>query len=64
VRFMALILAACALAACADDVVMKNPKTGETTTCPGTPGGVNPWSQNYACAAAHAAQGWRTISEP
>jgi len=63
-RYLTPIVLACLLGGCASDVAMKDPKTDETTICPGTPGGVNPWSQNYACAAALAAQGWRRVNPP
>lgn len=57
-RCLILILTACALTACAGDVAMKNPRTGETETCRQSLMGLDPWSQTYACAAGYAAQGW------
>jgi hypothetical protein len=42
---------------CARDVVMLNPRTGETAVCPASP--LNPWSQQQACVGDHIAQGWR-----
>ena len=59
-----LMLAAALLSGCAQDVTMWNPRTNETRVCPGTPGGVDPYSQNYACAAGLAAQGWRQTNQP
>jgi hypothetical protein len=61
-RYFILCLAAAALAACAQDVAMRDPTTGQTVTCPG--GGVNPWSQNYSCAAGLAMQGWARTGAP
>jgi len=59
-----MLIALVGLAACAPDVAMTNPKTGERVVCAGTPGGVNPWSQSYACAAGLAAQGWVRAEKP
>jgi len=42
---------------CARDVVMLNPRTGDTALCPASP--LNPWSQQQACVGDHIAQGWR-----
>lgn len=62
-RYLVLCLAAAGmLAGCAQDVAMRDPKSGATVTCPG--GGVNPWSQNYACAAGLAMQGWTRPNAP
>jgi hypothetical protein len=62
-RFVVLCLAAAGgLAACAQDVAMRDPRSGQAVTCAG--GGVNPWSQNYACAAGLAMQGWTRPSAP
>jgi hypothetical protein len=63
-RPVILILATCLLGACAQDVTMWNPRTNETRICSGSPGGIDPYSQNYACAAGLAAQGWRQINQP
>lgn len=58
-RFAALLAGLCLLSGCIDrDVVMVNPRTGETATCEGAPGGVNPWSQTMACVTDREAQGW------
>jgi hypothetical protein len=64
VRYTILMIATWALVACASDVTMHNPRTGETKICRGAPGGIDPWSQNYSCAANLAAQGWRQITDP
>jgi hypothetical protein len=61
VRYLTLCLVACALAACAQNVAMRDPRTEQTLPCPG--GGVDPWSQNYACAAGLAMQGWSRVNE-
>jgi hypothetical protein len=61
-RFLTLILAAAALAACASDVQMQDPRSGETATCAQSLGGWDPWSQTYACAARHMEQGWVVTS--
>jgi hypothetical protein len=42
---------------CAGNVVMLNPRTGETTTCRAS--SLNPWSQQEACVGDHIAQGWK-----
>ena len=57
-RYAALIVLGCLIAGCADDIVMQNPRTGETATCAQSFAGSDPWSQTYACAAARAEQGW------
>jgi hypothetical protein len=44
---------------CARDVVMLNPRTGETTTCRASP--LNPWSQQDACVGDYIAHGWRRL---
>jgi len=59
VRYLALIVAACVLTGCAGDVVMVNPRTGETATCRESMKGLNPWSQKEACVGDYIAQGWR-----
>ena len=45
------------LVGCARDVVMLNPRTGDTAVCPASP--LNPWSQQQACVGDHVAQGWK-----
>jgi hypothetical protein len=64
VRFASLIVLACLLGGCANDIVMQNPRTGETVTCRQSLAGWNPWSQTYACATAKAEQGWIIIGQP
>ena len=56
-RYLVLILAGCALAGCARDVVMVDPRTGATTICRASP--LNPWSQQDSCIGDHVAQGWK-----
>ena len=58
-RYLTLIFAACALTGCAADVVMLNPRTGETMTCRAS--SLNPWSQQQACVGEHVAQGWKRL---
>jgi len=43
---------------CASDVVLLNPRTGETDTCRASLHGFNPWSQQEACIGEHIADGW------
>jgi hypothetical protein len=43
---------------CAADVVMLNPRTGETAVCSASLRGLNPWSQQEACVGEHIAGGW------
>jgi hypothetical protein len=57
-RTVVLILVAGASSGCADDVVMKNPRTGMSEICQESLLGLNPWSQTMACVANHEAQGW------
>jgi uncharacterized protein YceK len=57
VRYVMLVVAAYVLSGCSADVVMVNPRNGETTTCPASPW--NPWSQQEACIGDHTAQGWK-----
>ncbi len=58
VRHLVWIGAAGVLTGCAADVVMLNPRTGETATCRESLRGLNPWSQQEACIGDHIAQGW------
>jgi hypothetical protein len=58
-RYLTLFIAACVLTGCAGNVVMQNPRTGDTATCRASLRGLNPWSQQDACIADHTAQGWR-----
>jgi hypothetical protein len=57
-RCLTLILAACALSACARNVTLQNPRTGESVICRQSLGGLDPWSQTDACVAGFVAQGW------
>ena len=61
VRYLALglvIVAASMVSGCATDVVMRNPRTGETATCRASLAGLNPWSQQEGCIGDHIAGGW------
>jgi uncharacterized protein YceK len=61
VRYLALVLVivvASVVSGCATDVVMRNPRTGETATCRASLAGFNPWSQQEACIGDHIAGGW------
>jgi hypothetical protein len=61
VRYLTLILlvmVAWMLSGCAADVLMVNPRTGETDTCKASLAGLNPWSQQDACIGEHIAGGW------
>jgi hypothetical protein len=62
VRYLTLVIAACLLTGCAGDVVLLNPRTGETATCSESLMGLNPWSQKEACIAGYIAQGWNRSS--
>ncbi len=57
-RYLMLIATAALLASCARDVVMLNPRTGETATCRESLQGLNPWSQKEACVGDYMTQGW------
>jgi len=54
-----VIIAVCVGTGCARDVVMLNPRTGETTTCRAST--LDPWSQQEACVGDHIAHGWRKL---
>jgi hypothetical protein len=54
-----VIIAVCVVMGCARDVVMLNPRTGETTTCRAS--ALNPWSQQETCIGEHIAHGWRKL---
>ena len=43
---------------CVSDVILINPRTGETDTCTASLHGFNPWSQQEACVGDHLASGW------
>jgi hypothetical protein len=57
-RYLTVIGAAGVLAGCAADVVMVNPRTGETATCREELRGLNPWSQKEACVGDYITKGW------
>jgi len=66
-RYLALILVivvAWVLSGCAADVVMLNPRTGETAMCRASLQGLNPWSQQEACIGDHIAGGWVRTGQP
>jgi hypothetical protein len=56
VRFLVVVIGVCALTGCARDVVMRNPRTGETKTCRAN--SLNPWAKQDACIGDHIARGW------
>jgi len=43
---------------CVSDVILINPRTGETDTCTASLHGFNPWSQQEACIGEHITSGW------
>jgi len=52
------------LAGCAADVVMLDPRTGQTVVCRESLHGLDPWSQKEACVGDHTARGWtRAVRE-
>ena len=53
------LIAICVVTGCARDVVMLNPRTGETTTCRAS--AVNPWSQQEACIGDGIAHGRKKL---
>jgi len=58
VACVALLGAVCVLGGCATNVVLVNPRTGETTVCYESFRGLDPWSQQEACIGRHIASGW------
>lgn len=62
-RYLLLIITLGSLAACARDVVLQDPRTGETATCYQSFLGLNPWSQTDACVAGYEAQGWAVVHQ-
>jgi len=61
VGYLALILLIAipsVLSGCAADVVMVNPRSGQTAMCRASLRGLNPWSQQEACVGEHIADGW------
>ena len=62
VRDLVLMLAAGMLTGCAADVVMRDPRTGETAVCRESLMGLNPWSQKEACVGEYLTQGWNRAS--
>jgi len=61
-RHLMLIVAAGFLTGCAADVVMVNPRSGETAICRESLGGLNPWSQKEACVGDYITRGWTRAS--
>jgi uncharacterized protein YceK len=57
-RYLSLVMVAVLVSGCATDVVMRDPRTGETATCKASLAGFNPWSQQDACIGEHIAGGW------
>ncbi len=58
-RYLVLAIAVSVVMGCARDIVMLNPRTGETSTCRRSL--LNPWSQQEACVGDHMAHGWRKL---
>ena len=58
VRSVIVMSVACVMSGCAADVVLTNPRTGETVTCTERLRGLDPWSQKEACVGKHIAEGW------
>ena len=58
-RNLTLLVAIGLVTGCAPDVVMLNPRTGETMTCRASAG--NPWSQQEACVGDGIAHGWKKL---
>jgi hypothetical protein len=56
-----LMAIAWGVSGCATDVVMVNPRTGETDTCRASLRGFNPWSQQETCIGDHIATGWTRL---
>lgn len=58
------LIPALALAACAQQVTLKNPATGETATCSSWPlADINLWSSFHACLEFYVSEGyWRVRS--
>jgi len=61
-RCLVLIIVAGLLSGCAADVVMVNPRTGETAICRESLQGLNPWSQKEACVGDYITRGWTRAS--
>jgi hypothetical protein len=63
-HLLPLLACAALLAAvgCADDVTMRNPRTGATEVCRQSLQGLDPWSQTMTCVANHEAQGWKRVA--
>lgn len=60
-RYLILVIAVGVMTGCAADVVMVNPRTGETAVCRESLRGLNPWSQKEACVGDYITQGWKTL---
>jgi hypothetical protein len=56
-RYLGLIAVALLMSGCAADVVMLNPRTGDTRICRAHP--MDPWSQQQACIGDLVTQGWK-----
>jgi hypothetical protein len=63
-RYLSLVMVAVLVSGCATDVVMRDPRTGETATCKASLAGFNPWSQQDACIGEHIAGGWVLADTP
>ena len=61
-RYLTLIIAVALLSGCAADVMMVNPRSGETAICRESLRGLNPWSQQEACVGNYIARGWTRAS--
>jgi hypothetical protein len=59
VPYLLMAVAVGIVTGCARDVVILDPRTGETTTCRASP--LNPWSQQDACVGDYIAHGWRRV---
>ncbi len=57
-RYLVLIVMASVMTGCASDVVLRNPRTGETVTCEASLKGLNPWSQHETCIGGYIERGW------
>jgi len=57
-RYLTLIIAVALVTGCGADVVMVQPRTGETISCRESFWGLDPWSQKEACVGDHITRGW------
>jgi uncharacterized protein YceK len=60
-RHLMLVIAVGVMTGCAADVMMVNPRTGETAVCRESLQGLNPWSQKEACVGDYITQGWKKL---